>query len=193
MFFDCLSRRAHSFFSAFSVCLVALVIQCCTPQPASAQSFKPASLVQGRIKFSIPSAYHAMSQSEIARKFPTARPPKYAWANDKRATVTIAVTQAAAKLPPSRLGEFKTFMEKMLSQSQRGIKWIKREIVVINGTRWVHFEFTSQAIDTRIHNDMLFTSFRNDMLGFNFNSTVAQWKKAQPQLKRCRASIVLKP
>ncbi|MDF2439687.1 MAG: hypothetical protein JWN98_671 [Abditibacteriota bacterium] len=161
-------------------------------QCAMAQRLKPASLFQGGVKFSVPASYHVMSQSEITRKFPTARPPKYAWANDKRATSTIAVTHAAAKLPPSRLGEFKTFMEKMLSQSQRGIKWIKREIIVINGTRWVHFEFTSQAIDTRIHNDMLFTSFRNEMLGFNFNSTVAQWKKVQPQLKRCRASIVLK-
>jgi hypothetical protein len=173
--------------------MVLCAVQAFMAPRATAQSLKRVSLFEGRVKFSVPSTYHAMSQSEIARKFPTARPPKYAWANDKRANVTIAVTHAAAKIPTARLGEFKNFMEKMLSQSQRGIKWVKREIIVINGTRWVHFEFTSQAIDTRIHNDMLFTPFRNTMLGFNFNSTVAQWKRAAPQLKRCRASITLKP
>ena len=181
------SRRAHRL--AHALCFGFVVF---SVQAAHAQSLKPASLFAGRLKFSVPAKFHAMSKNDIAKKFPTIRPPKYAWANDKSAAVTIAVTHAKANLPPSRLGEFKTFMEKMLAQSQRGIKWIKREIIVINGTRWVHFEFTSQALDTRIHNDMLFTSFRNEMLGFNFNATVAKWKKVEPDLKRCRASIVLK-
>lgn len=187
MFSSRLSCSAHNLVRAFVLCFGLLMAQ-----SAPAQNLKSVSLFEGRVKFAVPPGFHAMSKSEIPRKFPNVRLPKHVWANDSRATVTIVVTHAAAKLPPARLGEFKGFMEKMLSQSQRGIKWIKREMIVINGTRWVHLEFTSQAIDTRIHNDMLFTSFRNQMLSFNFNSTVAQWKKVEPELKRCRASIVLK-
>lgn len=80
-------------------------------------------------------------------------------------------------------------MEQTLPRMVPGLTWLAREIVEINRTRWVHFELTSHAIDTDIHNHMYMTSFDGKLLGFNFNSTIAQYEKYKDALARSRNSI----
>ena len=53
----------------------------------------------------------------------------------------------------------------------------------------MHFEMTSFAIDTDIHNEMYLTAFNGKMLGFNFNSTVAQRDRYKDALKKSRDTI----
>ena len=80
-----------------------------------------------------------------------------------------------------------------MQQRMPGLQWLKREMLTLNGVRWVHLEMTTRAIDTTIYNDIYFTSFAGKMLGFNFNATTAMKNQALPQLRKSRDSIRIKP
>jgi hypothetical protein len=56
-------------------------------------------------------------------------------------------------------------------------------------SRWFRFELTSQAIDIDIHNPMYMTSFDGKLLGFNFNSAIAQYEKEEDAMVKNRNSI----
>jgi hypothetical protein len=146
------------------------------------------SLANGRVSFEPPTEFRAMTEEMIRFKFPRGNPPTYVYANEKL-NVSVAITFSPQPLSPSQLPELKAGMEQTLPRMVPGLKWLAREIVEINGTRWVHFELTSHAIDTDIHNHMYMTSFDGKLLGFNFNSTIAQYEKYKDALVRSRNSI----
>ena len=163
-------------------------------QRTAAASGKPVSLAGGRVTFTPPPGFAAWTKEQIGRKYPPGpNAPQHVWANSERGTISVAVTFSPARISPEELPELKQFLEGFLPRALPGIRWLKREFVTINGTRWVHFAMTSKAIDTTIYNDMYFTSFDGKMLGFNFNSTLALKNKTLPLFARSRDSIVLKP
>jgi hypothetical protein len=149
-------------------------------------------LLNGKVSFQLPPGFRPMSRAEIGRKFPGVQAPQKAWANSARLAATVAVTAPAVPLTPRQLPQFKTLMERYLAGAQRGVKWRRREFIMLNGRRWVHFEFTSKAPDVPLWNDMYFTSFQNRLLAFNFNSVLQQKAKMQPVFLRCRNSIRLR-
>jgi hypothetical protein len=103
--------------------------------------------------------------------------------------VSDAITFSTQAVTLEDLPELKAAMEQARPRLIPGLNWVTREIVEINGKPWVHFELTSFAIDTDIHNEMYLTSFDGKMLGFNFNSTVAQRDCYKDALKKSRDSI----
>lgn len=166
--------------------LIALVIL----PAASAQD--RVSLADGRVSFVLPPGFRAMTDAEIKFKFPRGNAPQYVYANE-RLNVSIAITFSPQALTPGRLSELKAAMEQMLPRTIPGLTWLTREIEEINGRDWVHFEMTSSAIDTDIHNEMLFTAFDGRMLGFNFNATVALHGQYKDALQKSRDSIRILP
>jgi hypothetical protein len=150
------------------------------------------SILNSKVSFQLPPRFRAMTRAEIARKFPTAQPPQYAWTNSPRISSTIAVSQAKIPLTPAQLPQFKTLMERYLTSAQRDVRWQKREIISFQGRKWVHFEFTAKAVDTRVWNDMYFTSFQNQMLAINFNTVLVQKNTLRPIFMRVRNSLRLR-
>ncbi|MCU0552673.1 MAG: hypothetical protein MUC48_25365 [Leptolyngbya sp. Prado105] len=163
-----------------------------SPQASiSPESAGKVTLADGRISFTLPAGFTPLTQEEIALKFPrTGNPPSHAYGNAER-NVTIAVTFSQAKLTPAQLPELKAALRPQISKAVPNLEWIKDEIIPVNNTQWVHYEFVSQAIDTKVHNDAYFTSFDGRMMGFNFNSTVAKWDAAKDELMKTRDSIVI--
>ncbi len=146
------------------------------------------SLAHGRVSFEPPPGFRPMTEEMIRFKFPRGNPPTHVYANEKL-NVSVAITFSPQPLSPTQLPELKSAMEQTLPRMVPGLKWLAREIVEINGTRWVHFELTSHAIDTDIHNHMYMTSFDGKLFGFNFNSTIAQYERYRESLTRSRNSI----
>jgi len=146
------------------------------------------SLADGRLSFEIPNGFRALTSGEIGLKYPSARPPQYAYAND-RGGVSIAVTFSDTVVDLEQLPELQQAMEQMLPRIVPGLRWITRESVEINGRTWIHFEHLSSAVDTDIHNHMYMTSLDGRMLGINMNSTVEAYAAARPALTRSRNSI----
>ncbi len=142
----------------------------------------------GAITFAAPPGFTALSRSEIATKFPKARAPRFVIGNAAR-TTTIAYdlkphTVADAQLEAMMAGFVRSF-----EQAVKGIVWKKRAVVERVGKRWVHLEFTSEAVDTDIHNIMLVTPHSKELLILNFNSTRGEFPSVEKALRRSIASI----
>lgn len=144
-----------------------------------------------RVSFVPPPGFTPMTEQEIALKFPGGNRPQHVYANERR-SVAIAITFSNANLTPEQLPELKEVMEEFLQKAKPDLKWLDRDLITLNGVRWVKLESTTKAIDTDIHNDMYFTSFDGKMLGFNFNSTVEMYDKARADLQKSRDSITIK-
>ncbi len=80
-------------------------------------------------------------------------------------------------------------MESFIEKTKTGVRWFRKEMVKQNGQRWIHFEFTSRAVDTTIHNYMYLTLLDERLLLFNFNATVEEYDKYKEALERSRDSI----
>jgi len=85
----------------------------------------------------------------------------------------------------------KTFFEKTFERIIPGLAWQRREMIEHGGQTWVLFEMTSNAIDTDIHNLMLFTPYREQLLIFNFNSTRQEFPALEAALRRSLQTIRL--
>ena len=147
------------------------------------------ALFDGIVSFAPPPAFSRLSEETIAAKFPEAKGPAIVYGNS-RTTVSIAITYPPQRvLRPEQLPDFKSFMESFIEKQKKGIQWLRKEFVEINGRRWIHFEFISQAVDTKIHNHMYLTSMDERMLTFNFNSTVEDYDEYKDALERSKDSI----
>lgn len=161
------------------------------PQTAIAVS-ETVSLKNGRVMFQLPVGFTEMTQDEIDLKFPRGgHQPQHVYANPER-NVSIAITFSLTDVLPHQLPELQTVLRASLGKLILSIKWKREEITKINTIPWVHLEFVTQAIDTKIHNDTYYTSFDGKMLGFNFNSTVEQYEANRVALEKTRDSIMIR-
>ena len=154
--------------------------------PALAQ--EAVFLLDGRLSFNMPTGFRAWTDEEIFLKYPNARPPQHVYANEL-GSVSIAVTYSETAIAPAQLADLRSTMEQLLPRTIPGLEWIARETMDINGQPWVHFEFTSLAIDTEIHNDMYMTSLDGRMLAINMNSTEAEYAVVRGALARSRNTL----
>jgi hypothetical protein len=168
-----------------------LILVLLIPCPTSQKPIDPdrVSFANGRVSFVPPAGFRPLTQEEINLKFPTANAPRHVYANETL-TVSVGITFSAARLSIQELPEFKDAMEQMLPRLARGgLQWHTREIVEINRQRWIHFNFTSHAIDTDVINHMYITAFDGKPLLISFNSVVAEYEKAKKLIEQSRDTI----
>ena len=147
------------------------------------------ALFDGMVSFAPPPEFSRLSEEIITAKFPEAKGPAIVYGNS-RTTVSIAITYPPQRvLRPEQLPELKTFLESFIEKQKKDLQWLRKEFVQINGRRWIHFEFISQAVDTKIHNHMYVTSLEERMLTFNFNSTIEEYDEYKDLLERSKDSI----
>lgn len=135
--------------------------------------------------FEPPAGYTALTDDEIARKYPSKSAPAQVVGNARR-TTSIAFELKPLALTDAKLPETSNKLATGMQQSLPGIHWIVRKFVVMSGQRWLFMELTSKAKDTDIHNIVLLTPYDGKALLFNFNSTRAEFPAVEKQL---RASI----
>lgn len=165
-----------------------LIICCFIAQPVSAN--ERVALGDGRVSFIPPAGFKQLTKEEIGQKYFRGNPPHYVFANETLST-TVAVTFSNSKVSPEQLQEYKDAMEAALPRLTPGLQWVTREFVEIGGRKWFHFEMTSYAIDTDIHNHLYSTSFDGKALIFGFNSTVKEYPKMKEALEKSVQSIKL--
>ena len=142
------------------------------------------------VSFDAPDGFSELTTDEIRQKWISGAPPKFAVGNARR-TTTIAYDLKPHKISANQLGEVKTFFEKTFERIIPGLAWQRRELIEHGGQTWILFEMTSNAIDTDIHNLMLFTPYREQLLIFNFNSTRQEFPALEAALRRSLQTIRL--
>lgn len=150
----------------------------------------PVSVPGAAARFDAPEGYTPLSQDEISIKFPASRAPANIVGNARR-TTTIAFELTQDKLAPEQLSEARQVFEQFFERTVSGLVWRDRKFVRLDGQNWIHLEFSSNAVDTDLHNIMLLTSRFGRMLLFNFNSTKAEFPLVENALRSSIQSITL--
>lgn len=163
-----------------AVLLVALTLTC------SAES-----VLGKKLNFKLPSQFKALSSSVLKAKFPGQNPPKMAYGNEN-ATVTVAINSRKMAVSNKELPEFKDFMKANLQKSRPNIKFQGDSIVTINGQKWAHLVFISQAQDGPIRNEMLMGSKGGTLYMLNLNATTKDYRKYSNALDTLKASLRLR-
>jgi len=183
-------RRSH-----LTVIFVLLCIMLSSAQAYAQVTEERVQYKDGRVSFVLPAGFKPMSKEDINFKFGrngAAYAPDFAYSANERHNVAVAFGAKGKGLPPIALEELKKMMEKQLESGIPGLEWIEREIVTLNGTRWIRLHLKSAAIDTGVINDMYFTTFDGQLLLFNFNSTVAQYENYKEALRKSAQTITIK-
>ena len=166
--------------------LIALVAGLClTISDAHAATF---TMEDGAVRFEAPVGFKPLSRKLIETKFARGRPPSFV-VGTERATTTIAYDLKATAVAPNQLTAFRKRLTKVLPRIVAGLKWIENKTVKIDGRDFGLMEMTSTAIDTDIHNIMLFTSYQGRLLIFNFNSTREEFPQYEAQLRESIETI----
>lgn len=156
---------------------------------AAAPDARGRTMVPGsRVSFVAPDGFTALSDAEIAIKFPNAAPPANGVGNAKR-TTTIVFEFKQIPLSPEAMGKMAQALQDGMEWGVPGLRWVRRDSVSLGGQDWIWMEATSRAIDTDIHNIVLLTSHQGRALMMNFNATREDFVKLEPALRESIHSI----
>jgi len=151
---------------------------------------EPVSVGNTGVTYEPPEGFRALSESEIALKWPSGDAPKYAVGIPSGST-TVAYDLKPHHVPQVELELAKDHFTKIFESMVPGLVWKKNEIVEHSGQKWILLELTSSAVDTDIYNIMMITGFQGKMLLFNFNSTKEDFPKYEAALRKSLESIKL--
>lgn len=150
---------------------------------------RPTQLLDGRLTLDLPEGFVQLSAEEIGRKFPPQRPPKVAFANNrKHMSVTVAVTLSEATVKPGELTAFGEYLKKALSATG---EVVSHGQVEIGGRSWYRILLKTQAVDQPVRNEILVTPMGSQVMMLNLNSTLADYAQYEKALQRTTESLLL--
>ena len=155
---------------------------------AEAKTF---SLANGGVIFDVPDKFAPMSAKLIKIKYPRGGAPRFVLSTPSTQT-SIAYDLKPNTIPQEKIGEARAAFTKLFPRLIPGLKWIKNDVIMLAGQKWILMEITSSAIDTDIHNIMLITGYKGKMLLFNFNSTKKEFPQYEAALRKSIQTIKIK-
>jgi len=136
-----------------------------------------------------PIGFQVMAAEGIRIKYPNGNAPQYVVTSESTET-TIAVDTRYRNLPQS---ELKAWSNELESSIKKVAQIRSNKIVQLAGQKWVQIEFISDAIGSKIYNILLTTGLKGkQMVVFNFNSSLKEFKRYEPDLRKSIQSITLK-
>jgi len=149
------------------------------------------SINDGGVTFNVPAGFKPMPTNLIKVKYPRGNPPRHVMTNDSTET-TIAFDTRPKKLPQEQVeASLKAFAE-AFKKTVPGFKLKQKKVVNLGGQKWALIEFISNTIDSKVHNVLLTTGYKDKMLIINFNSTLLEFSKYEAGFHQSIKSIKLK-
>ncbi|MEE9327523.1 MAG: hypothetical protein V3U71_09540 [Cocleimonas sp.] len=152
---------------------------------------KTVSMHNGGISFDAPASFVPMPPEYIKIKYPRGNVPANVLTSDSTET-TIAFDLRAKDLPQSQIEATGKAFETAFKKVVGGFILKSNKTVQLAGQKWMQLEFISNTIDSEVYNIMLITGYKGQMLVFNLNSTLEEFKKYEPALRKSIKTIVLK-
>lgn len=149
------------------------------------KGYRTISLYEGALELSIPDHFTEMSTEMKRFKYPRGNSPGLVY-TDKAAAVNVALSYTSTVIKEGDLLVLKVTYGEQLSQ---GVEGFQSRMERINGSDFVVFEFMSQAIDTKVYNQMFFTELNGRLLMGTFNCTQALKEEWQSKGKVILSSI----
>lgn len=158
---------------------------------ASAQTdvtLKPTEILAGKCTILVPETFGVMSEEILAVKYPNeARRPAVVYTNPE-ANINVAFNLTPSALPPEDLPKVKAVLDAQFKQ----MEGFKSEDAVLNGSKFVLYEFVSPAVDTQIYNHMAVGSLDGKLFIVTFNCVVRLREEWEPIGKKVIQSITVK-
>jgi len=145
-----------------------------------------------KVSIVLPEKFSRMSKEMIEKKYPRGNAPADVFSNERTTVSITAGYTPNANLTLEQLPQFKEVMEKTFERNVPGLLWITRGFQEINGNKWVHLEFQSNAVDTEIRNIVLMTALDNGLVMLNFNATVNDYESYKAVLEKSQKSIEIR-
>src|SRR5688572_21409669 len=140
------------------------------PPKEDAAPGEKVSLFGGRVFFSPPAGFAKMTDEQMSKKYPELNVPRVAYSNAETTVSVVAGFAEERNLRPEQLPQFKEFFASSLEKAIPELRWLKNELVEIDGRSWIHLEYIARRAGSRdVHNDTYTTSLDERMLFFNFN------------------------
>jgi len=152
---------------------------------------KKFSISDGDISFDAPDGFKPMSAELIKIKYPKGNPPSNALMNDSTETSIVFDLRGGA-LPQSDIERTRMAYASTYKRVVGGFELKVNKTAKIAGQKWAQLEFVSNTIDSKVYNIMLVTGYKKQMLIFNFNSTLKEFKKYEKAIRKSIKSITLK-
>ena len=148
---------------------LALALVCGFSFNAKAGDLHVVKVLDGKAEISLPAGFTLMSEDMKHLKYPSSSPPKEVY-SDESGDVNVAM-----KIIPNPR---KVSVEALLSAMAGGvdrvgnITWHDKGKRTIHGFEFGYLEFNARPQDKEIYNYIYVTQAGDEMLMFNFNSTV---------------------
>ena len=140
----------------------------------------PNKFLGGRIEMLIPASFTPMSDEMARLKYPSGNRPSEIL-TDESGGVNLAFTYSPQAITPDQLGQMHDSMDRLLRSMNKQADWHASEVTTMNGRPWMKLDFTSAALDTRVHNMIYGTPSGGRLVLVAFNVTVEreeQWLEA---------------
>ncbi|MEI8326162.1 MAG: hypothetical protein WCH44_12510 [Betaproteobacteria bacterium] len=148
------------------------------------------TFAQAGLKIDLPLGFALLPRADIDLLYAPTRGPSFVIGNAAR-SVTVSYDLKLNDISTLNLAQgLKTF-ERVFEQRVPALAWKERKVIEQEKQQWLQLEFQSKAGGADYYNIMLITPLKDQMLVLNFSSSLAEFDKAQPQLRAVIKSIAL--
>jgi len=136
------------------------------------------TVLNNKISILLPDKFTIMDSIMLIVKYPApSNRPTIVYTNDS-GSINVAFSHTQTQANQDQLEEIRKILFAQIT-SNSSISNVSNNTKVINGIKFVLFEFFSEAVDTRVFNHMFITTLENRLLIGNFNCTeehLSNWK-----------------
>ncbi len=132
-----------------------------------------------------------MKEELLKVKYPGERRPTLVYTNES-ATVNIAFNHIASKATQQALEQYRKVLAATVKNNYPDAAWEANEIRTINNRKVGVIIVTTEAVDTKIFNQLFFTDVDGRLLIGTFNCTVKEKAEWKATAERILNSLVVK-
>ena len=156
--------------------------------PAAAE---PVRLFNNALSFDLPPGFRAMTAADIAKKYPSQRPPQHGYTDSDALSVTIVVTRNEnAAHTPDKLDAFGDTIQRSIA-GRAGIKMHRHGVVTIGGARWYALDFEAQTADEPVENRMRVGIRQGYVVIVSVNAVTRLFPRREAELLRALETLKL--
>jgi len=159
--------------------------------PARPERTSRFTLADGRIGFSAPPGFTALTAQEIAEKYRRPGPPRNAVANAQR-TSTVAYELLDGRASPN-LEAGRKAITADIERGLKNVKWVVNEVRRLGTRDWVQLELTESSTGTELHHILLASVYDGHLLRFTYTAPTVEFPRLERAFRASMGTIATTP
>ena len=159
--------------------------------PARPERASRFTLADGRIGFTAPPGFTALTAQEIALKYRRPGPPRNAVANAQR-TSTIAYELLDGRAS-SDLEAGRKAITADVERGLKNVKWVVNEVHRLGTRDWIQLELTESSTGMELHHILLASVYDGHILRFTYTAPAIEFPGLERAFRASMATIATTP